>query len=154
MEDLPIKAIVIGVSAFVTMAVLSAILLYFNTAKEIAYEVQDRTDIADIYDRVMNEDNFETMLTGVEIRSLIIKYVGNENINISIVEISGQNPNDYKQGEYRNINNSASWVNTINDVKIIKESKLDIINPIWKCKVDKVKEQDKITLNLKLNVEK
>ena len=94
MEDLPIKAIVIGVSVFVTMAVLSAILIYFNTAKGVSDIVSKRIDIADLYDSIMNEDKFETTLTGVEIRSLITKYVGNSNVRINIKEIGGQAPAD------------------------------------------------------------
>lgn len=157
MEDLPIKAIIIGVSVFVTMAVLSAILLYFNTARGIADQVNERTDIASSYDSIMNEDNFETTLTGVEVRSLITKYVGNSNVIINIVSISEQNPEIYKEKDvnkekinYNNINNNSSWVKN----GIIKESALDIINPVWDCKVEKVKNGERITLKISLDVEK
>lgn len=161
MEDLPIKAIVIGVSVFVTMAVLSALILYFNTARGVSDIVQKRADIAITYDSIVNEDKFEDNLTGVQVRSLITKYVGNSNVRINIVEIEGMTPEDYKKKDvnnedinYKNVNNNSNWVKTQNGAKIIKESKLDIINPIWNCKVDKVKNTDTITLNIRLDVEK
>ena len=34
-----------------------------------------------------------------------------------------------------------------------KKDKLNLINPVWNCKVDKVENQGKITLNISLNVE-
>ena len=161
MEDLPIKAIVIGVSVFVTKAVLSALILYFNTARGVSDIVQKRADIAITYDSIVNEDKFEDNLTGVQVRSLITKYVGNSNVRINIVEIEGMTPEDYKKKDvnnedinYKNVNNNSNWVKTQNGAKIIKESKLDIINPIWNCKVDKVKNTDTITLNIRLDVEK
>lgn len=161
MEDLSIKAIFIGVSVFVTMTVFSAIILYFNTAKGAADIVSQRTDIAASYDSIMNEDNFEDYLTGIEVRSLINKYIGNSNVRIDIIKISGLNPEAYKvkgvdeiKIDYNNINNNHTWVITQNNAKIIKESKLDIINPVWNCKVEKEKNGDRTTLNISLDVEK
>ena len=146
MEDLPVKAIIIGVSVFVTMTVLSAILMYFNTAREIADNVSDRTDIADSYDNIVNEERFEDYLTGVEVRSLITKYMCSPDVKINITKISG------KEVYYENVNNN--WIKKESYSNIIKESKLDLINPVWNCKVDKVKNGDKITLKISLDVEK
>lgn len=146
MEDLPVKAIVIGVSLFVTMTVLSAILMYFNTAREIADHASNRTDIAYSYDNIVNEERFEDYLTGVDVRSLITKYMGSTDVTINIIEISGEEVN------HRNVNNT--WLKKEAYSNIIRESKLDLINPVWNCKVDKVKNKDKITLNIRLDVEK
>lgn len=155
MEELPIRAIIIGVSVFVTMAVLSAILLYFNTAREIANRISLRTDIAETYDSIMNQEMFEDYLTGVQVRSLICKYVGDSNVTINIIEIGGGEPANYNKNiSYSNINNSNEWVITSNGTKIIRESKLDVVNPTWNCKVEKVQNREKTTLNIRLNVEK
>ena len=143
MEDLPVKAIVIGVSVFVTMTVLSALILYFNTAKGVAEIVQKRIDIAEDYDRVMNADVFEDVLTGVEVRSLINKYAGNSNVKINIVAISGEDVTGYS-----NINNAWRRSNGL-----ISEQKLDLINPIWNCKVDKVQSREGTTLKISLDVD-
>lgn len=146
MEDLPVKAIVIGVSLFVTMLVLSTIIIYFNTARGIADTVSNRTDIADTFDYIMNSDDFSDVLTGVEIRSLINKYAANGNVEINILSISG-----LATDEYKNINNT--WLVNVkwNSVQI-SEEKLDIINPVWKNRVEKVNISNKTILNISLNV--
>lgn len=153
MEDLSVKAIVIGVSTFVTMAVLTAIILYFNTAKQLADSVNKRTDIASSYDNIMNSDNFTDELTGVEVRSLINKYAGVSNVNINIATISGETVN-----EYENINNmyiyEKGWLNKLNNnASIISEEKLDLINPVWKCVVNKVENKGTIILEIELDVD-
>ncbi|MBQ8044295.1 MAG: hypothetical protein IJ272_09175 [Clostridia bacterium] len=147
MEDFSIRAIVIGVSLFVTMMTLSAILIYFNTARSIADEVNKRTDIASSYDYIMNSDDFSDELTGVEVRSLINKYAGNKDVRINIVSISGQEVEGYD-----NVNNK--WLKSLNDnASLISEEKLDLVNPVWDCIVNKVENQGRITLNIGLDVE-
>lgn len=155
MEDFSIKAIVIGVSLFVTMMTLSAILIYFNTARSIADEVNKRTDIASSYDYIMNDDTYEDKLSGVEVRSLINKYAGSEKVIINILSISGQDPSNYKERDinddkikYININNNTSWVAN----NMIKDAMLDLINPVWNCNVNKVENLGQITLNIDLDV--
>lgn len=151
MEQFSIKAIVIGVSLFVTMMTLTAILMYYNTAKSIADKVNNRTDIASSFDNIMNSDNFEDTLTGVEVRSLINKYAGKENVEINVIT--------KELIQYNNVNNrlldEGGWYIATNEYAgrgIISEEKLSIINPSWKCKVDKVENLNKTTLNISLNV--
>jgi len=143
MEDLPVKAIVIGVSVFVTMAVISALMIYFNTARGVADVVNKRINIAETYDSIMNADVFTDTLTGVEIRSLINKYAGSDLVRINIVSISGEEVTGYNK-----INNT--WRR---NTGLISEQKLDLINPVWSCKVVKVQNNNKTTLNLRLNVD-
>ena len=155
MEELSVKALIIGVSVLVTMTVLSAIIIYFNTARALADNVSNRVDIASAYDDIMKADVFHDRITGVEVRSLINKYAGNKNVVINIVEISGENVNSYN-----NINNT--WLVALNtNAKILSEQKLDLINPIWYCSVEKeirvVNRFDNITqtiLNISLDVDK
>lgn len=143
MEDLPVKAIVIGVSVFVTMAVVSALIIYFNTAIGVSDAVNNRIDIAETYDNIMNSDVFSDTLTGVEIRSLINKYSGSDNVRINIISISGEDVTGYS-----NINNAWRRSNGL-----ISEQKLDLINPIWNCTVEKVQSEEKTTLKINLNVD-
>lgn len=143
MEDLPVKAIVIGVSVFVTMAVLSALMLYFNTAKSVADIVNKRTDIAEEYDRIMNGDVFEDTLTGVEVRSLINKYAGNESVQINILSVSGK-----KDKKYWKVN--TAWCRNTGE---ISEQRLDLINPVWNCTVTKKQSGEKTILRVYLDVD-
>ena len=143
MEDFSIKAIVIGVSLFVTMLTLSAILIYFNTARSIADEVNKRTDIANTYDYIMNSDEFSDELSGVEVRSLINKYIESNNVIIDIV---------IGETEYNNVNND--WLKKLNDnASIISEEKLDLINPVQNYDVNKVENQGITTLTIEQIVE-
>ena len=143
MEDLPIKAIVIGVSVFITMTVVSALMIYFNTAKGVATSIGNRADIASNYENIMNGDQTEGMFTGVEVRSLIIKYAKNFNVMIDIASISGE------ESEYNNVNNT--WIDRAG---VISEAKLDLINPVWNCNVKKVKSGENIRFEIDLDVEK
>ena len=139
MEDFSIKAIVIGVSLFVTMLTLSAILIYFNTARSIADEVNKRTDIANSYDYIMNSDEFSDELSGVEVRSLINKYIASDRVIINVI-IDGI--------EYYNVNND--WLKKLNDnASIISEEKLNLINPVQNYNVNKVENQGRITLTIR-----
>ena len=156
MEDLPVKAIVIGVSVFVTMAVLSAVMLYYNTARTVADTISARVDIADTYDAIMNDETFEDTLTGVEVRSLITKYAGKENVVINILSISGQDVEE--ENMYNNVNNNSFWYKNVNnrytaDAKLISEAMLDLINPVWKCTAEKVENGDRVTINIHLDVD-
>ena len=150
MEDFSIRAIVIGVSVFVTMLTLTAILLYFNTARQAVDVVNKREDVASSFERIMNTETYEVDLSGVETRALINKYAEDETVEINIIKIG-----DKEVSGYNNINNS--WLITINDStdipkRIISEVNLDIIDPVWTNHVDKVENGGKIILNLSLNV--
>lgn len=152
MEDFSIRAIVIGVSLFVTMLTLTAILLYYNTARQVADAVSRREDIASSYERIMNKEVFEDDISGVDVRSLINKYAGVEYVEINIIKIGNTTIED--NDNYKNINNS--WLINIdkNDesVAIISEKGLDIINPSWKNHVEKIESEGKIIINISLNV--
>ncbi len=147
MEDFSIRAIVIGVSLFVTMLTLTAILMYFNTARSIADEVNKRTDIASSYDYIMNADVVDDELTGVEVRSLIHKYASSDRVTINITIV-----NNGVKKEYRDINNS--WLKKINDnAYLISEVELDKINTASKYNVNKVENQGRTILNINSIVE-
>lgn len=152
MEDFSIKAIVIGVSLFVTMMTLSAIIMYFNNARTIADEVNKRTDIASSFDNIVNSDNFDDTLTGVEVRSLINKYAGEKSVKINIVLVDGTDTI-----AYNNINNKYTYedgwlIKVNNNASLISEEKLNLIDPVWNCAVNKVENSSEITLEIRLNV--
>lgn len=152
MEDAGIKALIIGVSLFVTMLTLSAIILYFNTATSVSKKVSDRVDIAASYDYIMNSENFSDTLTGVEVRSLINKYANVENVVINIEQVDGS-----EVKKHNNVNNldvdHGGWIIKLNEKSyIISEEKLNIINPIWNCRVDKVENLNETILTIRLNV--
>ena len=153
MEDFSVKAIVIGVSIFIIIFTLSAIILYYNAAKSAITSLASNEDVASAYDRIMNEENFEDTLTGVEVKSLINKYAGDTSVEINIVSISGRKVSSSK---YKNINNLWVVITTSDAkkvyTKIISKEKLDLINPVWNNRVEKTYSGEKVILNLNLNV--
>ena len=125
MEDISTRAIFIGVSLFITIFTLSAIVLYFNTARQAADIVSKRTDIASKYDLVVNNNEFEGELTGVEVRALLTRFVGEDRINITL---------KFNDSAKTEVQVDRSW---INEIGVINEAKLDIIEPVAKFKVEK-----------------
>lgn len=164
MEDNVTRVLIIAVSLFVTMLTISLVFMYYNTAKELATNVNTRTDIAETYDEIVtNIEKTSQYLTGVEIRQLIRKYAGDANVEINIYSISnmeiesaltGAEARDYyvedmlEKGLYNNINNT--WIDT--KTGMIKEKYLSVIDPGWeKNWVTKEINGSKIELKLSLD---
>ena len=127
MEDISVKAIIIGVSLFITIVTLSVIVLYFNTARQAADAVNQRMDIARVYDEVINREKFEGELFGVDVRSLINHYASDRKVIIQY-DIDGNGVADLT-----NIN--KDWLNA--ETGVISESMLNSINPVSKYMITK-----------------
>lgn len=142
MEDVSIRAVVIGVSLFVTMITVTAILSFYNVSILTAQAFNKRVNIAEEYDYIMNSDVFTDELTGVELRNLINKYANNAEVVIFL------KMNDKEI--YENINNK--WLNSIGN---ISEAQLNVINPSDKYRVTKTSNCNVVKYcKIKLDVEK
>lgn len=130
MENQAIRAIFIGVSLFVIMITLSLVLTYLNTAKSLANSVSDRVDIAetardysyyvDIIESEREEEYNEYIkLNGVEIRSLLREFAGDEDMYI-VIYIKGKT--------YTNVNNTAPWYDRTTG--LLNEAMLSHFNPV------------------------
>lgn len=84
MEENSIKAIYIGVSVFVTVIVLSAIVMYISEARKVAEVATSGISIEQYLDDVFNKDVSESGLTGVEVRTLINKYAGDTDVSVRL----------------------------------------------------------------------
>lgn len=144
MNDYTMKAILYAVSLFVTMVTLTLLITYYNTSKLISDAANNRTDIAGMMEEIVSgQEVFNEELSGTEIRSLIRKYAGDEKVEINIISISGLGVVDYD-----NVNNL--WFDE-ND-RMIKESMLSIVNPVWNNKVEKTTSGEKVILTVELDV--
>jgi len=144
MEDNSIRAILIGVAVFIAAITISVIVFYFSTAKKVADNVSSRVDIAESFDITTNSNIDEDNLTGVDIRSLIKKYAGSDEVTINILTI---------KGEIHKIDNVNNLWKIDENTNIISEEKLDIIDPTMKCSVDKEEKDGKIIIKVHLNVQ-
>lgn len=124
MEDISIRAIVIGVSLFVTMITLTAIISFYNVSVLTAQGLHKRANIAEEYDYIMKSDVVTDDITGIELRNLINKYAKNDKVNIDLTMSESK--------RYNNINNT--WINKIEN---ISEAKLNMINSSDKYSVSK-----------------
>lgn len=105
-ESAPIRAIVIGVSTFLAIATISAVLMYYNTAKQMASNVGRGQDFAQNYEKSIqdilktgsyNVEN-NVYITGADVKNLLNYFHGNDNVWISISGIKvikGYNESTY-----------------------------------------------------------
>lgn len=155
MNELTFRTMLIGVGVFVTVATLSAILLYYNVAVSSANAVSKRTNIELEYSKRITTLLEKDTLTGTDVRNVIRYYYLNEMVEISITKIKGKSiadMNNEKTGSgeiYRNVNNT--W-KAPGEIKVISEYNMERINPSYKGSiVENKKEGNKQIINIELS---
>lgn len=94
-ESNPIRAIVIGVSVLIGIATISAVLMYYNTAKQMASNVGRGQDFASNYEQSIQDillkgsytvsgDNY---ITGTDVKNLLNYFYNNENVEVTVQSI-------------------------------------------------------------------
>lgn len=91
-ESAPIRAIVIGVSTLLAVATISAVLMYYNTAKQMASNVGRGQDFAANYEQSIQDiltagtynvsgDNY---ITGADVKNLLNYFSNSETMKIKV----------------------------------------------------------------------
>lgn len=91
-ESAPIRAIVIGVSVLLAIATISAVLMYYNTAKQMASNVGRGQDFAENYEQsiqdILEKGTYNVSgteyITGADVKNLLNYFYNDENVRISI----------------------------------------------------------------------
>lgn len=94
-ESAPIRAIVIGVSTLLAVATISAVLMYYNTAKQMASNVGRGQDFAANYEQSIQDiltagtynvsgDNY---ITGTDVKNLLNYFSNSETMKIKVYNI-------------------------------------------------------------------
>lgn len=94
-ESAPIRAIVIGVSTLLAVATISAVLMYYNTAKQMASNVGRGQDFAANYEQSIQDiltagtynvsgDNY---ITGADVKNLLNYFSNSETMKIKVYNI-------------------------------------------------------------------
>ena len=94
-ESTPIRAIVIGVSVLLAIGTISAVLMYYNTAKQMASNVGRGQDFASNYEQSIQDillkgsytvagDNY---ITGTDVKNVLNYFYNNENVEIIVQNI-------------------------------------------------------------------
>lgn len=105
-ESAPIRAIVIGVSTLLAVATISAVLMYYNTAKQMASNVGRGQDFAGNYEQsiqdILRTGSYNvgniSYITGADVKNLLNYFHGNDNVCITIngvKVIKGHDENSY-----------------------------------------------------------
>ena len=89
MEDSAIKAIVISVSVFVAIITISAVIIYYNTAKDIVNVTGSGVDLAvaqqqDI-ENILLKANNNAKVSGTEVMNIIKYFYNNKKYTVSII---------------------------------------------------------------------
>lgn len=92
-ESAPIRAIVIGVSVLLAIATISAVLMYYNTAKQMASNVGRGQDFAGNYEQsiqdILTKGSYNVAgtnyITGADVKNLLNYFYGDENVEVNVI---------------------------------------------------------------------
>lgn len=112
-ESAPIRAIVIGVSVLLAIATISAVLMYYNTAKQMASNVGRGQDFASNYEQsiqdILTKGSYnvtgKNYVTGADVKNLLNYFYGDETVEINIIGF-----------RYVNSNSDSYIPNTTNEI--------------------------------------
>lgn len=158
MSELSFRTLLIAVGIFITLATISALMIYYNVSVSTATAASDRTNIEFEYNRSVERILSQDILTGVDFKNIVRNYFMDSTVKINILKIKGINTTDMPNPErYENINNNWAIESTVDSekVKILSESRMEIINPSYKIKRENIeikKEGDIQVINI-LNIE-
>lgn len=124
-EDLPMRALFIGVSLFVVMITITAVLTFYNTAKLSVQQVGTGPDSAELYRRDIHETLLSTgannTVKGTQIINLLNYFYEDPTIHIVI-----QNLKNLVNGSTQNFGDVTQ---SVNSNKNLYEKALKAINP-------------------------
>ena len=86
-ESAPIRAIVIGVSTLLAVATISAVLMYYNTAKQMASNVGRGQDFAANYEQSIQDilTAGTYYITGSDVKNLLSYFYNSETVRIDVI---------------------------------------------------------------------
>ena len=111
-ESAPIRAIVIGVSTLLAVATISAVLMYYNTAKQMASNVGRGQDFAANYEQsiqdILTAGTYNVSgtnyITGSDVKNLLSYFYNSETVRIDVTNFK-------KIGSYESYTPQVSKIN-------------------------------------------
>ena len=94
-ESAPIRAIVIGASLLIAIATISAVLMYYNTARQMASNVGRGQDFAANYEKgiqdILMRGSYtvsgNNYITGTDVKNLLNYFYNDDTVNISVENV-------------------------------------------------------------------
>ncbi len=108
-EDVTIRAITIGASVLIAIATISAVLTYYNSAKEMVRRIGSGTDIAGLYEQGIEETLLKGTITGTEVKNLLNYFNGRDDVSIMVKNILIAANDDGQNTEEKNASSYADY---------------------------------------------
>ena len=84
MEDVSVRAITIGVGIFMAIITMTAVLTYYNTAKETVRDIGSGTDIAGLYEKSVEDILLKTKVSGTDVKNILNYFSGKTDVKINV----------------------------------------------------------------------
>lgn len=113
-EDSAVRAITIGASIFITLATISLVLMYYNTAKSSVQKIGTGVNVEESYRNDIEETLSKPTMSGTEFKNLVNYFYKRTDVNITITTFRVfKNDGTIEtlnntSGTYTNINNPSS----------------------------------------------
>lgn len=104
MEDVSVRAITIGVGVLLAIVTISAVFMYYNTAKQTVRDIGAGTDIAGLYEKSVRDTLMKSELTGTDVKNLLYYAETNSDLNITLnnVNVYDNSTKSVKTSSYKN----------------------------------------------------
>ncbi len=83
-DDVIVRAVTIGASVFITLATVSAVMMYYSTAKAGVSSLATGTNIETRYREDIKSILYSGQVTGAELKNILQYFYGNRDINIYV----------------------------------------------------------------------
>lgn len=111
-EGIAMRAVTIGVSVFIAIATMTAVMTYYNTAKQVVLSIGAGTDVSGLYTKSIESTLLKHTASGSDVKNLLNYFYNSKaaNINISMDLFTNGNTPVTKRVAYSNINNAGDAI--------------------------------------------
>ena len=106
MEDVSVRAITIGVGVLLAIVTISAVFMYYNTAKQTVRDIGAGTDRAGLYEKSVRDILIKNELTGTDVKNLLYYAETNSDLKIKLEDVTVYNNSTESVG-------TSSYKNTV-----------------------------------------
>lgn len=113
-EGVGVRAIFIGASVFISLVTITAVLTYYNAAKQSVSKIGTGVNIEQSYRNDIENSLLKNVVTGYELKNILRYFYMNESVRIDISSVPRSNftdPYEY----FRVISNNSNQTQNINN---------------------------------------
>ena len=91
-DDVLVRAITIGASIFITLATVTAIMMYYNTARQAVTAIGPGTNLEANYREDIKKILYNTQASGSEVKNILQYFYDNHEVSITIDKYIAYDP--------------------------------------------------------------